>query len=547
MATMDRVCPFCGEPAGAGVFCAACGRNLAAVERLPTRAEWESGGAARIDPEPDAVADPDAGAVSDAAAGAVPLAERCAQATAAFLTAMRAAGCPGATRTQMAKRSTFRPGGKAHGWVVRPVDRDDDVKPRRYEPGLLLTTEASSPMCCARTGSPQRRRPPAPERRGDARGLGSVAMAHATGWVWDERYAWHDARGMMDSVGPEALFEPEPSLESGATKRRLRNLVEASGLLGRLESLAPRAAGDDVLEWVHDPAYLDRVRAESAGGGGDAGGWSPFGRGTFEIAALAVGGCLTAVDAVLDGRVRNAYALVRPPGHHAGPDGGCGYCVFSNVALAALHLRRARGLERVAIVDWDVHHGNGTEAVFASDPSVLAISLHQEDLFPAGSGRVDDVGDGAGAGTTINVPLPAGAGRAAYLAAFDRVVRPALDRFAPDFVLVACGLDASMNDPLGRMNLTSECFALLTDRVMAAAQALCGGRLVLCHEGGYSSAYVPYCGLAIVERLAGIRTGVVDPWLDDGRAILELPLRDHEAAAVAAAARVASAPWPRSS
>jgi hypothetical protein len=141
MATMDRVCPFCGEPAGAGVFCAACGRNLAAVERLPTRAEWESGGAARIDPEPDAVADPDAGAVSDAAAGAVPLAERCAQATAAFLTAMRAAGCPGATRTQMAKRSTFRPGGKAHGWVVRPVDRDDDVKPRRYEPGLLLTTE----------------------------------------------------------------------------------------------------------------------------------------------------------------------------------------------------------------------------------------------------------------------------------------------------------------------------------------------------------------------------------------------------------------------
>jgi hypothetical protein len=133
MATTARVCPFCGQPPGAGVFCAACGRNLAALERLPTRAEWEAGGAARPDAEADAAA--------DAAAGAGSLADRCAAATTTFLAAMRAAGCPGATKTAMAKRSTFRPAGKAHGWVVRPVDRDDDVKPRRYEPGLLLTTE----------------------------------------------------------------------------------------------------------------------------------------------------------------------------------------------------------------------------------------------------------------------------------------------------------------------------------------------------------------------------------------------------------------------
>jgi acetoin utilization deacetylase AcuC-like enzyme len=371
-------------------------------------------------------------------------------------------------------------------------------------------------------------------------------MADTTGWVWDERYAWHDARGLMDSVGPEALFEPEPSLESGNTKRRLRNIVDASGLLAELESIAARPAGDEVLERVHDRAYIERMRAASAADGGDAGHWTPFGRGTFDIAALAVGGCVAAVDAVLDGRVRNAYALVRPPGHHAGPEGGCGYCIFSNVALAALHLRHARGLARVAIVDWDVHHGNGTQATFWSDPSVLAISLHQEDLFPVGSGHVEDLGEGDGLGTTINVPLPAGAGRAAYLAAFDRVVRPALDRFAPDFVLVACGLDASMVDPLGRMNLSSECFALLTEHAMAAADALCGGRLVLCHEGGYSSGYVPYCGLAVVERLAGAATGVVDPWLDEARTVAALPLRDHEAAAVDAAAAVASRAWPRS-
>jgi len=372
-------------------------------------------------------------------------------------------------------------------------------------------------------------------------------MADTTGWVWHERYAWHDARGLMDSAPPEALFEPEPSLESGVTKRRFRNLVDASGLLGRLVAIDARSAGDEVLAWIHDPAYIEDVRARSADGGGDAGTWTPCGRGTYDIAALAAGGCIAAADAVADGRVRNAYALVRPPGHHAGPAGGSGYCVFSNVALTALHLQRERGVGRVAIVDWDVHHGNGTQATFWTDPSVLAISLHQDGLFPVGSGHREETGAGEGEGATINVPLPAGSGRAAYLDAFDRVVRPALDRFAPQFVLVASGLDASMCDPLGRMNLTSECFGVLTDRVLDAAGELCDGRLVLCHEGGYSSAYVPYCGLAIVERLAGVATGVADPYLDDDRTVAALPLRADESAAVDAAARIASRAWPRSS
>jgi acetoin utilization deacetylase AcuC-like enzyme len=371
-------------------------------------------------------------------------------------------------------------------------------------------------------------------------------MPDTTGWVWHERYAWHDARGLMDSAPPEALFEPEPSLESGVTKRRFRNLVDASGLLASLSEITPEPAGDDVLAMVHDRAYIDDIRARSAAFGGDAGNWTPFGRATYEISALATGGCIAAADAVLDGRVRNAYALVRPPGHHAGPAGGAGYCVFSNVALTALHLQRARGLDRIAILDWDVHHGNGTQATFWEDPSVLAISLHQDDLFPVGSGRLTEVGAGEGVGATINVPLPSGGGRAAYLDAFDRVVRPALDRFAPDFLLVASGLDASMCDPLGRMNLTSECFAVLTDRAMAAADDLCGGRLVCCHEGGYSSGYVPYCGLAIVERLAGIATGVEDPYLDDARTVARRPLRADESAAVDAAVEVASRAWPRS-
>jgi acetoin utilization deacetylase AcuC-like enzyme len=353
-----------------------------------------------------------------------------------------------------------------------------------------------------------------------------------TGFVWHERYAWHDARGLLDLFDRGALFEPEPSLESGTSKRRLRNLVDASGLLEGLVEIEPRPATDDELARMHGRDYIERIRLASSAAGGDAGGSTPFGRWTYEIAALAAGGCLAAVDAVLEGRVQNAYALVRPPGHHAGPSGGCGYCVFNNIALAALHLRQSQDLKRVAIVDWDVHHGNGTQETFWSDPAVLTISVHQEDLFPPASGLVDDVGDGDGIGANINVPLPAGAGRAAYLDALDRVVVPALERFAPQFILVACGLDAGMLDPLGRMNLTSECFALMTERMTAAAASLCDSRLVLCHEGGYSSTYVPYCGLAVIESLAGARTSVIDPWLTDARRVRELPLRVHEREAI---------------
>jgi acetoin utilization deacetylase AcuC-like enzyme len=356
-------------------------------------------------------------------------------------------------------------------------------------------------------------------------------MTSRTGFVWHERYAWHDGRGLLDTFDHEAWFQPEPSLDSGETRRRLRNLIDAGGLLAQLTEIAPRALTDDELSVLHPRAYVERIREASAGLGGDAGGSTPFGRWTHESAARAAGGCVAAADAVLDGTVENAYALVRPPGHHAGPDGGCGYCVYNNVALTALHLRAARGLGRVAIVDWDVHHGNGTEAAFWSDPSVLTISLHQEDLFPAGSGRVDEIADG----TNVTVPLPAGAGRAAYLAALDRVALPALERFGPDFILVANGLDAGMMDPLGRMNLTSECFALMTGRLLAAAATLCGGRLVLCQEGGYSRTYVPYCGLAMVEFRSGLGTGVVDPWLTDARRVRELPLRAHEHDAIAAA------------
>jgi acetoin utilization deacetylase AcuC-like enzyme len=295
------------------------------------------------------------------------------------------------------------------------------------------------------------------------------------------------------------------------------------------------------------PGYIEDVRARSAADGGDAGNWTPFGRGTYDVAALAAGGCIAAADAVADGRVRNAYALVRPPGHHAGPDGGSGYCVFSNVALTALHLQRERGVGRVAIVDWDVHHGNGTQAAFWTDPSVLAISLHQDGLFPVGSGRREETGAGEGEGATINVPLPRGPGAprtstrsTASCARRSTASRPSSSS-SPRASTRACATRS------GRMNLTSECFGVLTDRVLDAAGELCDGRLVLCHEGGYSSAYVAYCGLAIVERLAGVATGVTIRTSTTTVPSPRCPLRADESAAVDAAARIASRAWPRSS
>jgi acetoin utilization deacetylase AcuC-like enzyme len=358
-----------------------------------------------------------------------------------------------------------------------------------------------------------------------------------TGFLWDERYAWHDTGTGAGFLSAGGLVEPEAHGESPATKRRLRNLLDVTGLLDLMTPLRARPATRAELLRLHTPAYVDHVRELSDAGGGDAGELAPFGACGFEIAALAAGGAIEATDAVLRGDVDRAYALVRPPGHHAERDLGRGFCLFGNTALAALHALEERGLDRVAIVDWDVHHGNGTEHAFAEDPRVLAISLHQDGLYPAGSGLVDDVGTGAGRGTTLNVPLPPGSGDGAYVAALERVVVPAVRAFRPDLLLVACGFDASMLDPFAIMMVTSEGFARMTRIVADLAVEACHGRLVLIHEGGYSSAYVPFCGAAAIEQLLGIGHRVEDPFIEAFRDMGYQDLQAHQDAAIARAER----------
>ena len=215
--------------------------------------------------------------------------------------------------------------------------------------------------------------------------------------------------------------------------------------------------------------------------------------------------------AVLDGAQENAYALSRPPGHHCTRDTPMGFCLLANIAIAAEAALSAGKAERVAVVDWDVHHGNGTEAIFHDRPDVLTISVHQDNNYPPNSGAFADRGEGAGEGFNLNVPLAPGGGHDAYLHAFRRIVVPALRGYRPDLIIVACGFDSSGVDPLSRMMATVETFDAMTQMVMEAAAELCGGRLVLVHEGGYSELHVPFCGHAVLARMAGSDLEAPDP------------------------------------
>jgi len=361
-----------------------------------------------------------------------------------------------------------------------------------------------------------------------------------TGFVWHERYAWHDIGTATAHFPSGGWLQPDVAGEHPEGKRRLRNLLDVSGLLDELVQLRARPATEAELCRFHAPEYVRRIRELAAQGGGDAGEMTPFGRDSYDVALLAAGGCIVATEAVVRGDVRNAYALVRPPGHHAERDRGRGFCIFGNTALAALHARAALGIERVAILDWDVHHGNGTQSAFYADPSVLTISIHQERNFPQDSGTLAEAGEGPGRGFNLNVPLPPGSGAGAYAAAMEEAVLPLLRRFRPQLLIVACGYDACALDPYGRQLLHSEAFRDLARSVVGAAEELCDGRLVMIHEGGYSTAYVPFCGLAVIEELAGVRTAVEDPFLEELAGLGGQELQPHQRLAIEEAAAAAA-------
>ena len=310
-----------------------------------------------------------------------------------------------------------------------------------------------------------------------------------TGLMADEQFRDH----LCGRAHPEC---PE---RYGAVMRGLAG----AGLVEKLVRIPARDAAGEDLALCHTADYLRIARSDVESGRpylstGD----TDITPNSWDVAVRAVGGVLNAVDAVCRGEVSNAFCAVRPPGHHANAGRGMGFCLFNNVALAARHAQRRHGVDRVMIVDWDVHHGNGTQDIFYEDGSVFFFSSHQWPLYP-GTGRADETGEGAGEGTTMNFPFPAGSGRAEILGAVENSLIPAAATFRPELLLISAGFDSRVGDPLGSFTLSDSDFADLTHAVMEIADRYAAGRVVSLLEGGYNLHGIGPAAAAHVGALMG--------------------------------------------
>lgn len=295
--------------------------------------------------------------------------------------------------------------------------------------------------------------------------------AAKTGLVYDEIFLQH-------KTGPGHPERPERLLA-------IRDALVTQGLWDRLEIIPAQPAPREIVELVHDADYIDRVqRLARVGGGYIDSPDTPMSEDSYHVALCAVGGIVAAAEAIMAGKIRNAFAAVRPPGHHAMPDRAMGFCLFNNIAIAARYLQQAHKVERVLIVDWDVHHGNGTQAIFYSDPTVLFFSVHQYPFYP-GTGSRQERGWGDGLGLTVNAPVPAGTDESTWLGVFRDMLLPAVEHFRPEFVLISAGFDAHEWDLLGRLGVTTEGYAKATRMVRGIAEEHAGGRLLSVLEGGY--------------------------------------------------------------
>jgi len=293
-------------------------------------------------------------------------------------------------------------------------------------------------------------------------------MAKA-GYIYHPIYLQHDTGNHVERAG---------RLEA------ITSHLEETGLTQQLTVIEPRAATIEELELVHSAAYIDEIRRRADGGGGWLDADTVMSVGSYQAAIYAAGGAIKAVDAVVGGEVESAFALVRPPGHHAIANKAMGFCLFNNIAVAAEYALKRHRLERIAIIDFDVHHGNSTHDVFYHDLHVLYVSTHQQSFYP-GTGAIEDTGDGEALGTTVNIPLPAGCGDSQYADVFSRIIAPAVMRFAPELIMVSAGYDPHWADNLAMMNVTVAGFGAMAKDIKDWAGELCGGRLVLSLEGGY--------------------------------------------------------------
>lgn len=287
------------------------------------------------------------------------------------------------------------------------------------------------------------------------------------GLLADERYLMH---------------ETGAHVESPARLRSLYDMLDREGLRERMARIEPRSATVEELALNHSLSYIGMLEKMGAGSL-DAD--TVLSESSYDTALLAVGGCLNMVDAVMEGKIGAGLALVRPPGHHAETVRGMGFCLFNNIAIAARHLMKRHRIKRIAIVDWDLHHGNGTQHSFYAEREVLYMSIHQSPCYP-GTGSLGETGEGDGEGFTLNLPIPQGVGDSGYIRAFEELFLPAISAYRPDIILVSAGFDSHRFDPLGGMELTAAGFGEMTALLMDGADKLCGGKIAFFLEGGYS-------------------------------------------------------------
>lgn len=301
--------------------------------------------------------------------------------------------------------------------------------------------------------------------------------------------------------------------ESPSRLRVIMRELNKSGILKneRCSLIEPETAHINDLQRVHDADYIQQIKQFCSCGGGllDQKDTVVSG-GSYEVAGLAVGGAVKAADVVMAGKYRNAFAFVRPPGHHAGLDYPMGFCVFNNVAVAAAHLLEEWGIDRVLVLDIDAHHGNGTQEAFYGNSRVLYVSLHEDPVeFPL-TGFADEVGEGEGRGYSVNVPLPYGTGDKIYLRAFNEVAVPIISQYKPQFILVSTGFDNHHADPVGNLSLSTFSYAKIFDAVLGLAAKFCQGRVVAVLEGGYSLRFLGGMACAVTAKMAEIPYSIRD-------------------------------------
>lgn len=315
-----------------------------------------------------------------------------------------------------------------------------------------------------------------------------------TGIVRDKRY--------MDHVTGTGHPEHHSRLKAVCA------MLDAPDVMGLFTEIIPREAEKEEIALIHSPEYIDRIAATQDKKHTSLTPDTHASSGSYKTALLAAGGLFLAISKVVSGELRNAFALVRPPGHHAERSRAMGFCLFNNIAIGAMYAREILGLNRILIVDWDVHHGNGTQHSFEQDSSVLFFSVHQYPLYP-GTGLFTEAGRGKGEGFTVNVPLPKGYADPEFVAIFEKLLRPIAMEFAPELILVSAGFDTHKSDPVGGMKMTSAGFAALTRSLMEIADLCCDGKLVLTLEGGYNVKALADSVKAVLKELSDITVSQV--------------------------------------